>query len=322
VRRLLNRVFSSASETEDTLSYPFLPPNLSLDDTKQRAVIGFLARKIAHRLKQGDADSLFYLSFSKNSFEYPDKLADQDFSIYLAHLMVNWVKQGEQLEIKAKELNLSSKWENGFIEIYQEFREELTDNRPLVQGENLVKGVQPTIPQLDDNEITELKEWEVYRDVMYALTQKKFLLISRAEVESYKTGQILCEGEIKVRSDIPKCRDRAKESLQQLGFDLSTIMGWMLMISEAITNILKHAEEGKMMVVEDHGIVRVIVEDKGPGFSLKDLPNTTLMAGYSTKKSLGQGFTLMMKMTEQVLLYTSKRGSTIVLILTKKEGES
>jgi phosphoglycerate-specific signal transduction histidine kinase len=67
--------------------------------------------------------------------------------------------------------------------------------------------------------------------------------------------------------------------------------------------------------------VNVLVEDIGPGFPLKLLPNTTLMAGYSTKKSLGQGFTLMMKMIEQVLLSTVPyEGSTLILIFTREEG--
>ena len=64
--------------------------------------------------------------------------------------------------------------------------------------------------------------------------------------------------------------------------------------------------------------MNIIIEDTGSGFPLKTLPYTTLMAGYSTKKSLGQGFTLMMKLATQVLLKTSSSGSTIVLIFEEE----
>jgi anti-sigma regulatory factor (Ser/Thr protein kinase) len=103
-------------------------------------------------------------------------------------------------------------------------------------------------------------------------------------------------------------------------------MSWILVLSEAITNTIKHAELGKMTLVEsvEEEEIRFVIEDNGPGFPLKDLPKNTLLAGCSTKKSMGQGFTLMMKIAKQVILYTSPRGSTIILTFdsTKEVGGS
>ncbi|ERN54642.1 ATP-binding protein [Alkalihalophilus marmarensis] len=93
------------------------------------------------------------------------------------------------------------------------------------------------------------------------------------------------------------------------------MMNWLLVISEGITNIIKHAEEGRVTLYRciEREELYAVIEDKGPGFPLDRLPNMTLFAGYSSKESLGQGFTLMTKMTKRVLLYTSPIGSTIIL---------
>jgi anti-sigma regulatory factor (Ser/Thr protein kinase) len=160
----------------------------------------------------------------------------------------------------------------------------------------------------------------VYRDVIYAATQKKFLLIRAGDVDAYKRGNVICEAGIKERSDIPKAREAAKLSLLDNGVPAAAVMAHLLVISEAVTNILKHAKDGKLTIVKTATSLHVLAEDTGSGFPLKLLPYTTLMAGYSTKKSLGQGFTLMMKMADQVLLSTSSSGSAVILVFHEKEG--
>jgi anti-sigma regulatory factor (Ser/Thr protein kinase) len=162
----------------------------------------------------------------------------------------------------------------------------------------------------------EVTKWTVYRDVIFAATQGKFLLITEREVSQYKVGTLLCEGIINERSDIPIRRNQVKEALEHKVTNKAKLMSLLLVLSEAITNTIKHAEEGAMTVLEDKekNEIRFIIEDKGPGFPLKDLPKTTLLAGYSTKRSMGQGFTLMMKMTKQVALHTSPMGATIILL--------
>jgi anti-sigma regulatory factor (Ser/Thr protein kinase) len=326
VRRFFKKVFQRSPESKQYSQPPPLASGLTLHDVKQRAVIGYLARHMAQRLNYADADELFYLAFSRLTFENERmSVVGRELPIHLAGLLYSWVQNKEEIAERMKELNLSLDLESCLIETYEEFKEQLKSEMPAFvplsnEEEVVVKKIEPKEGEVE--ELTELTEWKIYRDVMYAVTQKKFLLISKDEIPQYMKGRILCEGEIKERSDIPKCRNLAQKALQELSLNGVNVMGWILLISEAITNILKHAEEGRMLLVEDSGAIRVIVEDKGPGFSLKDLPNMTLMAGYSTKKSLGQGFTLMMKMAKQVLLYTSPKGSTIVLILNKKEDES
>lgn len=220
--------------------------------------------------------------------------------------MLNWHEHKQDVAQKIEGLKQKNNIKNAMLKAYDVHKQDLFLPSPLQ-----VK--QESVGSLDQKENS---EWEIYRDVIFAATQGQFLLISEEEISKYETGNVFCEGTIKERSDIPVCRNYAKESLEQLGFDKVKSVSWLLVLSEAITNTIKHAEEGKMTLIDDeeNNEVRFFIKDKGPGFPLKELPRTTLLAGYSTKKSMGQGFTLMMKMAKQVLLCTSSEGSTIILI--------
>jgi anti-sigma regulatory factor (Ser/Thr protein kinase) len=220
---------------------------------------------------------------------------------------VRWIQEKEDVYSRIREIGVQGKYHQCFLEVYEDVKEDIYFS---------------IHPRDECTSLSEQEEvWQVYRDVMFAATQRKFLLIQKTEVNKYKEESILCEFTIKERPDIPKARDGAKVSLLESGFNQTEIMSFILVISEAITNILKHAEEGKMTILQRDREFYVIVEDRGPGFNLKQLPNMTLMAGYSTKKSLGQGFTLMMKMAKQVQLATDSEGSTIILIFENKEGD-
>jgi anti-sigma regulatory factor (Ser/Thr protein kinase) len=216
--------------------------------------------------------------------------------------MLKWSEQKLDVPHQIKRLDVRPDIQNAMLKAYDIYKNDLFSTPHTAEEQQL------TASSNDE-------KWQVYRDVIFAATQEKFLLITEEEVNQYKEGIVLCEGRIKERSDIPTCRNLAKEKLESEGFSHSMIMSWLLVLSEAITNVIKHAEEGKMTIIKDekNHEIRFIIEDKGPGFDLKDLPKKTLLAGYSTKKSLGQGFTLMMKMTKRVLLFTSSKGSTIIL---------
>jgi anti-sigma regulatory factor (Ser/Thr protein kinase) len=265
---------------------------------------GFLGKKLSQYLglNKGKEDSLFYLSLSRPFFTDSKKEDQREFILYLSELMLKWSEQKLDIPYQIKRLDVRPDIQNAMLKAYDIYKNDLFSTPHTAEEQQL------TASSNDE-------KWQVYRDVIFAATQEKFLLITEEEVNQYKEGIVLCEGRIKERSDIPTCRNLAKEKLESEGFSHSMIMSWLLVLSEAITNVIKHAEEGKMTIIKDekNHEIRFIIEDKGPGFDLKDLPKKTLLAGYSTKKSLGQGFTLMMKMTKRVLLFTSSKGSTIIL---------
>lgn len=287
--------------------YPPLPSNISLSEIHQRALIGFIAKEIVSNLLEVNeqVDSLFYqcILSKKNEFITEDPF-------FLAHKLFLWVQQGENAKQKIEELEIIDRFKEALYKTYKKHEKDILQLQKSICKQEIHRdmGLNQT-KELDNTE-----EWKIYRDVIFAVTQKQFLLISNEELPKYKAGQMIGKQLIQNRSDIPVCREKAREILIHCGFNQLLINSWLLAISEAVTNVIKHADNGEMLILQNQTEIRVIVEDNGNGFDLKDLPNATLMSGYSTKKSLGQGFTLMMKIASQILLQTSSRGSTLILV--------
>ncbi|MCL7746716.1 ATP-binding protein [Halalkalibacter alkaliphilus] len=313
MRRFLDKVFKD-STIEAPLSAPSLPSDLTYTEMTYMTKRGYLARKLSQYLSSNheEGDSAFYLSLAKRVFlrKKTENLNEQ--LLYLSEKMLAWNEQNQNIPELIEKLGVRNDIQNAMLKAYDMHQQDLFASPNIVMKES-------TVREVKQEEIT---TWTVYRDVIFAATQGHFLLITEEDVEQYKAGTVLCEGEIMERSDIPVRRNQAKEALEKKISNPAKIMSWLLVLSEAITNTIKHAEEGTMTVIEDEEAseTRFIIEDRGPGFPLKDLPKTTLLAGYSTKRSMGQGFTLMMKMTKQVVLYTSPLGSTIILIFDSSEG--
>ncbi|WP_209121571.1 ATP-binding protein [Alkalihalobacillus sp. BA299] len=314
MRRFLEKVFKG-STTDYQSDFPSLPSDLTFSECDLRTKRGYLARKISQYLDLNveEGDKLFYQSLRTFSLLNSNTNQSNELILQLSEQLLEWHEQKQDIPQKIKGLAVRNDIQNAMLKAYDMHKQDIFSNSlPQLNQEDVVSFAQ------EDN-----SEWEVYRDVIFAATQGQFLLISQDEIKDYQIGNVICEGTIKERSDIPIRRNEAKESLERLGISKAKSMSWLLVLSEAITNTIKHAEEGKMTVVEDlkKSEIRFVIEDKGPGFPLKDLPKTTLLAGYSSKKSLGQGFTLMMKMAKQVLLYTSSSGSILILSFDlNKEG--
>jgi anti-sigma regulatory factor (Ser/Thr protein kinase) len=297
--------------------YPALDSDLSYSEVSYQTNRGYLARKIAQYLrgnKEGN-DQLFYLSLSKKQSFPPVYNSESEMILYLSEQMLKWNQYRLDIPKQIMELEISNNIQNALLKAYEMNKKDLFSASSSDLKED---------PK-DSSSITR-DDWKIYRDVIFAATQGRFLLIEDDELTENTNGKVFCEGTIQERSDIPVCRNQAKEGLEALGLNKSKIMNCLLVLSEAITNTIKHAEEGKMTLIESeiNHEIRFIIEDNGPGFPLEDLPKATLLAGYSTKKSMGQGFTLMMKMTKQILLCTSPKGSTIILVfdsMKEKEGE-
>lgn len=311
MRRFLDKVIKKpkSNGTQMPPLSPSLPSDFSYDELDFSTKRGFLAIKLSQYLNfpKEKSDFLFYQSFCSSSFLDFVEENDENFLLYLSEQMLIWNDNNQDIPNEIKNTNMRNDIQNAMLKAYQIYQKNL-------------------FLQTSFNEVSETKEdteWKIYRDVISAATQGQFLLISDEEIDQYKSGVVFCEGEIKNRSDIPLCRNNAKANLEKMGIDKSKMMNWLLVLSEAITNTIKHGEEGKMTLIDDekNNEVRFVIEDKGPGFSLKDLPNMTLLSGYSTKRSMGQGFTLMMKMAQRVLLSNSTEGATIILIFESSKNE-
>jgi anti-sigma regulatory factor (Ser/Thr protein kinase) len=282
-------------------TFPKLEGLTSFENVKQRTITGWIAYQMAKNLSLNETqkDFLFLKPFTQKGIEEIDDHESESI-LQLAQSATGWIQKNSLVEEEIKQLNLSPSYTNVLTRAVRE-----------VQSEE----------DFQDNTHSESKAiWNVYRDVIYAASQGHFLLVEKPDLKRYKLGKLLCEADIKERGDIPLARNAASEVFEQVNLKPSKLMSYKLIVSEAVTNILKHADHGKMFIYQDEltGTLRIIIEDSGKGFPLKILPQTTLMAGFSTKKSMGQGFNLMLKMADQLVLETSSSGSTLILIL---EGE-
>jgi len=168
---------------------------------------------------------------------------------------------------------------------------------------------------LEYEKVQEERIRKLYKDVIFSVTQGKLLLAEESELSVYYQMELLGEGQIRTKSDIGQCRALVQSILDELPFELAqkTKYDILLSTSETATNVLKHATEGRIFVYMDKHTLRIVVKDSGSGIDLAELPRTTLMAGYSTKLSMGHGFSLLLKFNDRIIVNTGPKGTTVIL---------
>lgn len=306
MKPLLSRILGT-KEVKESTKLPVPLTLNSLQEHQRVSIVGWIANKLGQLVQIGGCDegALLYTTLHKTIIQ-ADKDNLEDYLLYLADSLVGWIESKEDVYTKIKEMQLDQDYHRCLLEVYEilKFEYSLYFNRKPVLEKEISE---------DD------KIWEVYRDVLHASSQGKFLLIREEEVHEYKNGKVLCNEQVVEKADIPKARNIAKEALVNEGLPSSKVSSYVLLISEGITNVLKHAKDGRLLIVKTEKSMNIIIKDTGSGFPIKSLPYSILMAGYSTKKSLGQGFTLMLKLASKVLLKTSSCGSTIILVSDNEE---
>ncbi|WP_227394311.1 ATP-binding protein [Jeotgalibacillus aurantiacus] len=284
IRKLRKNIFS------------FSPSEQSVDHLLYRIKTGFIAMKCGEKMgytKQRQ-DELFYqvLACTQEELKYAE-----DPLISAAAQMIEWESAEVDLPERICGLKVADDLKKAMLDVYFDTKQELfPSGKPGVSTTN--------VPE----------SWEIYRDVIYAATQEKLLLILKEEIEFFKNGELLLEYMIRKRSDIADIRNMARQCFEEKGYSKSFMMSCLLVLSESLTNVFKHAKCGHVKIVEDHHqSLHFIVEDEGPGIDLQSLPKATLLNGFSTRESLGQGFNVMMKIASKLRLYTGGQGTTLII---------
>lgn len=160
----------------------------------------------------------------------------------------------------------------------------------------------------------EVRRRQVYKDVIYAVTNGKLLLMEREEITKYAhEGEKIASMEISEAVDVGKARNIVEEIAKNFKLSDPRIYDLVVCVSEAVTNVIKHARIGYMYVKKTKEKLQIWVEDEGPGIDFSQLPTFTLRKGFSTKPSLGYGFTILLELLDQLLLCTSAQGTIVVL---------
>lgn len=161
------------------------------------------------------------------------------------------------------------------------------------------------------------KIFDVYRDVIYSTTQKKILLVNRKEFSKKISDDYpVYSKKIVKMKDIPDTRHETNNYLKKYSPDLedSKRNKILLCLSEAVTNVIKHAGEGELLLSIDKKKITLYILDNGPGISLDKLANMVFLKGYSTKvTSLGSGFSILYYYMDRIFLCTTNHGTYLAL---------
>jgi anti-sigma regulatory factor (Ser/Thr protein kinase) len=158
---------------------------------------------------------------------------------------------------------------------------------------------------------------QAYSDVIDAVTGGRLIILGRDEMAKVVYSTESENLEIREPSQLAEARERLRATLP--GFpELDDLV---LAFSEAATNMLKHAGGGAYRVALDARRVQIVLSDHGPGIDFRDLPKATLAPGFSTQQTLGVGFSIMMELTDRLLLSSGSDGTTLVLEKDRRPAE-
>lgn len=168
------------------------------------------------------------------------------------------------------------------------------------------------------------QEWDLYKQVLSIVTKNKLVLLQDVELyELIRQSERHSTIYIEKAADLAQMRQVIRETLERFQISPSRLLHYIVAVNEAASNTIAHGEAGRVDIYlsRKEQICRIVVFDQGGGISLADLPQVTLMPGYSTQASLGVGFHVMLTYADRVLLNSSPQGTKIVLELDTRQSE-
>lgn len=157
----------------------------------------------------------------------------------------------------------------------------------------------------------ELEKKQFYREVIRAVTRGKFELVDRADVPL--VGELVEDLPCSTGAEYAAARKAVRQVCADAGMSEDRAADLLLAAGEAITNAMKHATEGRCQLYRSEDRVALRVVDRGSGIASHHLPASILTPGFSTKVSLGMGYTMMLQLCDRVWLATGPEGTLIQL---------
>jgi PAS domain S-box-containing protein len=157
------------------------------------------------------------------------------------------------------------------------------------------------------------KEKEAFgRQVVTAVTGGRFHLVDAAEIPPLE------DVVFSLPLDGPDSHRQMRAALRLLGHEVGlaedSIGELVLASGEAATNTVKHATRGECRAGRLADGVVVRISDHGPGIGRAELPQSLFRAGYSSKVSLGMGYTVILDVMDEVWLATEPSGTIVQLV--------
>ena len=159
--------------------------------------------------------------------------------------------------------------------------------------------------------LAEREKKQFYRQVIRAVTRDKLCLVDAPEIGA--DGCVLVELSLESPPAYAELRRHVQATAEAAGLGEQEVGDLVLATGEAATNAIKHARDGRCMLSKTPDRLIVRVSDRGDGIREEDLPESVLKPGFSTKVSLGMGYTLMLELVDRVWLATGPEGTVVQL---------
>ena len=158
---------------------------------------------------------------------------------------------------------------------------------------------------------SEVEKKRFYNEVLCALTMGKFHLCEAGDVPLQ--GELVFDAALSPQGDYSEQRRIWRQAAVEAGMNPDDADDFVLAAGEAASNAIKHAVQGRVAIYRGEGCVIARVSDHGTGIRPQELPGAVLLPGYSTKMSLGMGYTMMLDLVDKVWLATGPEGTTVQL---------
>ena len=151
-----------------------------------------------------------------------------------------------------------------------------------------------------------------YRDSILSVTDGKLEICDSPDIRFYISMERL-KVNINEMRDVPIARHEVKDFCELNGLVGSRLDSFMDGVGEAIANAIKHGINGTVYGGFTKEAVWVAVSDHGLGIESLILPQAILSRGFSTKPSMGLGYTIILDVADHVMLNTGPNGTTVLI---------
>ncbi len=151
-----------------------------------------------------------------------------------------------------------------------------------------------------------------YRRTILAATNGKLLVCEKQEIEK-RLGPEIATWDITTNKEAATAASAIARMASEAGMEELRSFEFRGCVTEAVTNVLKHAGEGRVSLHRTADGFTCVVSDSGPGIGAMALPDLALTKGYSTAGTMGLGYKLIIEFADKVYLASDREGTTVAM---------
>ncbi len=166
----------------------------------------------------------------------------------------------------------------------------------------------------------EAQKQDFYRRTILAATEGKLRISDRREVAQLG-GPPVESWAIRGSDSVSTAMANVKRLALDAGMEEQRAYEFLGCVTEAATNVLKHAGEGSISMRRTEDSLICVVSDFGPGIGTMELPEVALTRNYSTAGTLGMGYKQMIHFADKVYLATGPDGTAVAIEMAIKASQ-